>query len=229
VSDGLAALLILHITAGAFGLASGAAALIVRKGDRLHRAAGNSFFVAMMIMAASGVGLAVFVPAAASLNSIVGAVTFYLATTSWVTVLRPERESGGFERVVLVFALIVGGLALFFALAATNSPKGLYDGIPAAAYYPFAAIAALGAATDISVIARGGVAGAQRIARHLWRMCTALLVGAFAFFIGQASFLPAWFRAAKLHFVPPLLVLALMLFWLALVFLTRRFKAAPSA
>src|SRR5260370_6461799 len=46
-------LLILHICGATVGLLSGTAALIFRKGFRWHRAAGNVFFVSMLIMSRS--------------------------------------------------------------------------------------------------------------------------------------------------------------------------------
>jgi len=51
---GYSALLTLHICGAIIGLLSGTAALIFRKGFRLHRAAGTVFFVSMLIRSASG-------------------------------------------------------------------------------------------------------------------------------------------------------------------------------
>jgi hypothetical protein len=64
------------------------------------------------------------------------------------------------------------------------------------------------------MIARGGVSGAGRIARHLWRMCTALLIADFSFFLGQQQFFPALLRGSPVLLVPELVVLVLMIFWL---------------
>jgi uncharacterized membrane protein len=50
----MSALLIAHVVMGGLGLISGAAALSVRKGERLHRAFGTVFFLAMLVMAATG-------------------------------------------------------------------------------------------------------------------------------------------------------------------------------
>jgi len=58
------------------------------------------------------------------------------------------------------------------------------------------------------------VRGASRIARHLWRMSTALLIAAFSFFLGQAKVIPKPIRIYPLLMVPPLIVLAVMLYWL---------------
>ena len=57
-----AAVLYLRIGAGTVGLLAGAAALVLRKGSRLHRQAGNVFVVAMLVISAIGATLAPFLP-----------------------------------------------------------------------------------------------------------------------------------------------------------------------
>ena len=47
-------LLIIHICGGIAGVFSGATALFVRKGSRLHRRSGDVFVIAMLIMGSSG-------------------------------------------------------------------------------------------------------------------------------------------------------------------------------
>ena len=109
-----------------------------------------------------------------------------------------------------------------------GTPKGL-GGIPAALFFAFAAIAALAAMADVTVIRRGGVAGAQRIARHLWRMSFAMFLATLAFFVGQgAKVFPHAIRETGLLRLPMLIVLALMLFWLARVLLTNWWQKRPA-
>lgn len=228
MSEGLSALLVFHIAAGISGLVFGTTALLARKGAWLHRKAGNAFFIAMMLMAASGVCVAVLKPAAASFNSVVGVVTFYMVATSWVTIVRKEGAAGAFEIVALVVALAAGAGAVAFGVAA-NAAKGTFDGIPAGVYFFFGAIALTAALLDLRVIRRGGVSGAHRIARHLWRMCFALFLGALAFFLGQAHVFPKWVRDTQLLGLPVIAVLMLMAFWLARVLLTRRYKGTAAA
>jgi len=223
----LAAFMFLHITAGSFGLASGATALFVRKGSPLHRAAGNAFFVAMLMMAASGIALAVFTPAAPALNGVIGTLTLYLVATAWATVLRREGETGAFEIIALILALATGALGLAFGFEAAASPTGTKEKIPAFLYFAFGGIAILAAALDLSVVARRGLSGRQRIARHLWRMSFALLIGSIAFFVGQgAKIFPAAVRETNLLPLPVLLVAVLLLYWLVRVLFTRWYKPA---
>ena len=69
-------LLIVHILAGSIGLLTGTVAMAVRKGGNLHRASGNVFTVAMLILAASAFCLAIL---KSQEGNIVGSVgTFYL-------------------------------------------------------------------------------------------------------------------------------------------------------
>jgi hypothetical protein len=90
---------------------------------------------------------------------------------------------------------------------------------------------ALAALLDLKVIINGGIAGAARIARHLWRMCLAFFIATGSFFLGQMKVMPDWvlqFRPVlyALAFAP----LAFLVFWMIRVRLTKWYErgAAPS-
>ena len=216
--------LFFHIAGGAISLVSGGAALIYRKGGGPHRAVGTVFFLSMLLMTVFGAIVAV--ARHQPLNIAAAFVTFYLVTTAWMAELRKDGESGGFEVGALVLGLAVAAGAAFYGL---NGSRGA-----APFLYGFASIAMLGAVLDVSVIARKGVSGGQRIARHLWRMCFALAIAALSFFIGQAKFLPAVVRDTQLNLVPVIAVIVLLVFWLLRVLLTnwaqrRESVKAPAA
>ncbi len=222
----LAPLMMFHITAGGVALIMGATALLTRKGAWVHRNAGNAFFIAMLLMSIVGGVVAVLKPAAAAFNLMIAAITIYMISTSWVTVTRTERASGTFEVVALLVALAIAASGALLGAQALQSPKGI-DGIPAFLFFAFGGIAAVAAIADVSVIARGGVTGAQRIARHLWRMSFAMFLATLAFFVGQgAKIFPPWVRETGLLPVPMLIVLALMLYWLWRVLLTKWWRDA---
>ncbi|MEA3052659.1 MAG: hypothetical protein QOG72_1562 [Sphingomonadales bacterium] len=208
-----------HVVAGSAGLLAGAAALCVRKGGSLHARAGTVFFAAMLAMAGTGAAIAASISERGT--AVIGLFTCYLVTTSWVTARR-RGEAGGFERAGLAVALACAAAMLTFGLVAANSPTGKFDSLPAAAHFPFAFLAALAAGLDLNFILRGRLARHQRIARHLWRMCAALAIAAFSFFLGQQDEFPAAWRGLAIWFAPPLAVLAAMTFWLIRV----RFSAA---
>jgi uncharacterized membrane protein len=203
--------LAVHVGAGMAGLLAGTVALAVRKGGRLHRRAGNVFFVAMLIMSAFAAWLAFLVSQRG--NALGGMFTFYLVATGWATVRRRAGHVGRFEIVALVAALGAAATAVFFGVSAARSPGGLLDGVAPPNYYVVAALAALAAALDLKVILRGGVAGVPRIARHVWRLCVGLFIATGSFFLGQQQVMPAFMQGS------------LMLFWLFRI----RFRNWPGA
>jgi hypothetical protein len=226
-------ILVLHISAGSLGVLSGYAALSVRKGERLHRAFGTIFFFSMLTVSTLAVYLALFVPpthvggAPPSASVSVGILTFYLAATAWMTVKRKEGGVGLFEKGALMAVLGVTTALLIFGLRAASIPAarpGLY--VP---YFVFASFAAFAAAMDFKVILRGGISGAPRIARHLWRMCFALFFAAAFFFLGQQGSMPRFMRGSPVLLIPAFAPLVLMFFWLFRVRFTNWFKSRSPA
>jgi hypothetical protein len=221
VRGAAAGVLFLHIGAASIGLLSGFAALLSHKGGRLHRVAGNVFFASILIMSGIGAVVAPFLPQ--RISSVAGGLTFYLVATAWATVRRREGQVGRFEVGALLVALGVATLGVSLGWQAAISPEGTLDGLPYQPCFVFAAVAGLAAACDLRMIRRGGVSGAPRITRHLWRMCVALLITTVSF-VGQPKAIPEFLRGSPILFLPVLAVLGLMIFWLFRVGLTNRFK-----
>jgi hypothetical protein len=218
------AVLVLHIGGGTVGMLSGAAALIARKGSPAHAMAGRVFFVSMLIMSGIGATVSPFLPDGflnELPNTIAGLMTFTLVLTSWATI---RRKDGGYGRIEIggfAVALTVFVAGLIFVTIARNSPSGTIGSTPPQAFYVFALVGGITAASDLKVILSGGISGPARIARHLWRMCTALTVAAGSFFLGQQKMMPAFVHGSPLLFLPVFAPLALMAFWLVRV----RFKS----
>lgn len=212
----LSSLLAAHIAAGALSVLMGAAALTFRKGARAHRTAGTVFVVSMMVMAVTAAALGRDVG-----NAIAGGLTIYMVLTAWVTARRQENKAGLFEigafGVAFACALAMGWtgwLIVSGAQAAANPLVGPMSFFLAGAL----ALAALG---DLSVVLRRGLAGAQRIARHLWRMCFGLLIAVGSFAAQGADALPAPVPGAQILLGAMGLVLLVMFYWLARVLFTR--------
>jgi hypothetical protein len=224
-----AAALYAHIGGGTVGLISGTVAAFARKGERLHRVAGNVFFVSMLIMAAVAAVVALFMPRGAT-NVSGGALTFYLVATAWVTVMRKEGTAGLFEKIAMVAALGVVAALVRFGLTGTASPTGMTGKGAAMGFYIFAALPAFAATMDLKVILNRGISGAQRIARHLWRMCVALLFAAGSFFTnGLSRILPHAMHESPLLFLPMLVPLGLLIFWMIRVRLTNWYRGEAVA
>jgi uncharacterized membrane protein len=218
VRGAAATILFLHIAGGCVGLLSGVAALAFRKGSRWHRLAGNVFFVSMLSMSAIDACVSPFL--GKRLDAIAGVFTFYLVATAWVTIRRKTGRIGHFETGAFLVAMCMVTANLLFGALAASSPTGRVGGHTATAYHVFAAMVALAAAADLKMILRGGLSDTQRIARHLTRMCIALLIAAASFFLGQQQLFPASLRGSALLFVPEIAVIGLLLFWLLRVRLT---------
>lgn len=208
VRAGAATILFLHIAGGSVAIVSGALALAFRKGGRAHILAGNIFFVSMLVMASIGALVAPFLLTEQGqpklFDSAAGFFTLYLVVTSWLTVRRKAGTIGRAEVAAFVFA---SSLAAAIILVGTgrDDPTG---------YYAMGGLIALAAALDLKVILNRGIAGGPRIARHLWRMCLALFVAMGSFFLGQQKVMPEVMQGSPWLSVPPLAVLAAMLFWL---------------
>lgn len=201
-----------HISMGSLALLSGAAAMTFRKGSWLHRHAGNVFFVSMLIMAATGVYISIFITPAMG-NVMGGGMTFYLTATAWLTVWRKPGEMGRLETALVFLGLAMAIAGITFGVLAIQSPDGRFSGYGPPLYFIFSAAALLATVLDVRMIARGGFTGTARLTRHLSRMCFAFFIATGSFFFGQAKLFPTEVRESGLLAIPALLPFALLLFW----------------
>src|SRR6266576_659316 len=181
-------LLFLHIAGGMVGLLSGTVAMVYRKGSRGHRAAGNVFVVAMLIMGACGSTLALMKHQ--TNNVFGGLLTVYMISTAWLAGRRRDGETSIFDWGALVFGLAIGASLLTLGMLVANDQPARQAGVPLGMYFFMGTIPLLAAAGDIRMLVRGGISGTPRIARHLWRMCFGLFIASGSFFLTAAS-LPA--------------------------------------
>jgi hypothetical protein len=209
-------ILIIHICGGVVGVLSGFAAMSFRKGTRRHRVAGNLFFVAMLVMGSSAAYLG---------NVIGGLLSCYLVATAWLTARRREGEMNIFDWAAFLFALTVGVLIMIQGVRLATGAVAPKPGVPVGMIFLLGSVALLAAAGDLRMLVRGGVFGRQRIVRHLWRMCFSFFIATGSFFLGQQQAFPKAWRGAAVWFVPALLPLAAMIFWLIRVRFTKAYKS----
>jgi hypothetical protein len=205
---------VLHIAGGTLGLTSGLVAAFARKGGKLHRIAGTVFFVSMLFMGAFASYLAVVVPGQIA-NLFGGTFTLYLVATAWMTARRKEGTIGLFEKIAL-FAIVcfcVPFAFLVFQVARGEAPS--IRGPVLIANYTLAFVVAIAAVSDARVVLAGGISGARRIARHLWRMCLGLTFATGSFFTNALPrLLPGPMHVPPEYFLPMLLPLGLLFFWM---------------
>lgn len=221
---------VVHVGGGTIGLFSGTVAAFARKGGRLHRNAGNIFTVSMLVMAFFAVYLAIVIPGQI-VNFFGGTFAAYLVGTAWLTVWRKAGTIGAAEKAGL---LVVVCLFLFFAVLsfflATGLPLPLRSAVAIKgpvliAMYTFTLVQGIAAICDIKLVLTGGISGAPRIARHLWRMCLGLTMAAgSAFTNGLPRLLPGPMHVTPIFFLPQFVPLGLLIYWLIRVRLTDWFR-----
>ena len=187
-----------HIVMGLLALLGGFVALFSRKGGHLHRRSGMLFACAMVAMLGTGAVLSFFAVDKPE-NGIGALFTIYLVTTSLLTVKRPVEEVRG-------ITLALAGLAFGLGLA----------GVLLGALFLAPVMVGCGIA-DLRLLKKGGIAGGQRLVRHVWRMTTALWIATASFFLGQAKVLPESMQNYWLLSIPVLAVLAMMVYWIVRV------------
>jgi uncharacterized membrane protein len=214
----------LHVAGGTVALLAGTVAALAAKGARLHRVAGTVFFVSMLVMGGFACYLGLAIPDQTP-NFLIGTFTIYLVTTAWMSVRRKEGTTGLAEKMALAVILC---LCLPFAVLSFQLALGLTPFLKSAvplqgavriAIFAFTFFFALAAFGDARMLWAGGIRGARRIGRHLWRMCLGLAMAAgSAFTNGLPRLLPHGVHLPlALLFVPQLAVLVLLLFWAARV------------
>ena len=223
-SSPTAPVIALHVLAGTIALCAGTAALLCRKGARAHRLAGQLFCGSLIVMAACADYLAVVVPDQIA-NLIVGTFAIYLVATAWMTVRRRPGTAGRSEQLALAVSLCLAApfLVLNIQLAAGLPPLIRsaipLEGVVRVFLLVFTALLVLCAAGDARLVLAGGVRGARRIGRHLWRMCLGLALAAgSAFTNGLPRLLPPTVQVPLLWlFVPQLACLGWMVYWMVRV------------
>ena len=226
---------VLHIASGAIGLVSGTVALFSTKGGKVHRAAGNVFFVSMLVMAVFAAYLGVVMPGQI-VNVFIAAFATYLIVTAWTTVRRRENQTGTVEKIALGVALILCAPFVILSFQTATGMTPLFKsavpikGPVLIALYGFTSVLVIAALSDAKVVFAGGISGAPRIARHLWRMCLGLTMAAgSAFTNGLPRLLPGPMHVTTIDFMPQFVPLILMVFWLIRVRFTGWYQksAAP--
>ena len=230
---GANALLWTHIAGGAVGMVTGVIALAVRKGQRVHRAAGSVFFVAMFAAYAIGAGVAPFLDTGQRPNFVAGIMALYLLVSGAMAARRRDARAGGPEVIGLIVALSITVAGVIFLRMGAASPSGTVDGSPPQAFFLFTIAGAFAAAGELHVLVRKQLSNVSRIARHLWRMCFSLFIASGSFFLGQQQVFPEALQDSALLYAVALSPLPVMLFWLSKVrfddWRRRRVKAAIAA
>ena len=205
------AILPVHILAGAFALLVGYFALFAAKGGSLHRRSGRFFVAAMVTMSLSGALVAALNSGRVSVSVVAGLLTFYLVTTSLLTVRRFAPGVHWTDRAALVGAVVAGLTGFLAGFEILASGKHAPEMVPS---FIFGVVGLLAARGDLRLVRNGGIQGSEKLTRHLWRMCFAMWIAAASFFWGPPDRVPEVIRIPALLPIPVLTPLVVMCYWL---------------
>ena len=168
----------IHIAGGSIAILAGALAVAARKGGRVHASSGTWFAISMLVL---GVTAAVLAQAEGDAGlGLGGVLTCYFVATSWVTARRRDGTTGRFEIAACALVLIAAAAIAWTGLSgAATTPAG------AGPLIAFAAVCLLAGIGDLRAILRAKLTPAQRLSRHLWRMCFAFFIATGSFFLGS--------------------------------------------
>jgi hypothetical protein len=207
----------LHIAGGLIAILAGTLAVAARKGSRVHAGAGAGFAIAMLVLGVSALILGPFREPTPE-SPIPGILVCYFVLTGWVAARRRDGATGRFEIAACAAALGTGALVMWSAFAGTTTPAG------PGPVFVFAGICLLAGMGDLGAVLRKKLTPAQRLSRHLWRMCLAFFIATGSFFLGQQDVMPAAVRGSPILFALAFAPFAVMAFWLARVRFWKPFR-----
>lgn len=211
----LLALLVLHIAAGTLGIMAGFAAILLKKGQQLHKRIGWTFLLSMLVLGASGIIIAIAknIP----LSMLNGGLVCYLVLSSFITIRAKTSFKSIINRPLLGFGLLlVAGYSYYFYLAVRSSPEQI-GGFGSGAFAVFGLITFYALCEDLYFMLCNKMSRKVVLIRHLWRMLFPLFMATAAVFLGQAKLFPAILAQSGALFIPVVLVLLSLLYWIVKV------------
>ena len=203
-----------HIATGGAGILAGFVALSMAKGSRRHIHWGIWFWRLMIAMAISGIVLAILGPRAVFI--FIGVLSLYLVNTGRNALTRKNgvvnRASWVWFSVALLSLIAGAGLGTWSLVSgedAFGSPWFLYFGV--------AFDALIFVVLDGFLLAKGRAIGNSRIIDHLWRMIAALFFAMFALLVANPQIFPDWFLDTGLNYLPLVVLLAVLAYWVVRV------------
>jgi len=201
----------IHAPAGTLVLVTAVVAMFAGKGGVLHRKAGSCFTLSMMIMLVSGIA-AGFLKESTD-DMMLGAIVMYTVFTAWLAARHKEHETGLMEVIALIWILGFATTAFFIS-------AGWGEVAAPVAYLVWGGFAMLCALGDMRNLYHSGLAGNQRVIRHVWRIGFSLVWAALAFTDKIVKMLGANIKSMPqdqlllVVAVPTMLILVTILYWI---------------
>ncbi len=210
-----------HFWIGCLSVISGFTAFAARKGQTIHRACGTVFVLSMVLLTASGLWLSI---AREILFTVfLSAIAFHTVATGWAAAAL-ERPVGGLTTkasAALSGFVVVG--AVHCGMRAAAAPNGMFNELPASAFYTVAGVGFFIFVCDIAFALVNKPTRQRRLTRHLWRMGFSFFLATGIFFFGNNHVLPEMLRYPAFLSAP---VVAAVLWTLFYMFRIRFSKQA---
>lgn len=195
---GATSLLFLHIVGGVIGILTGWVAIASKKGRRLHRLSGQTFFVAMFVSYLIAASVAPFLDSGTRPNTIAGILALYLLLSGVSAAQRRPFKASHKERFGILVAFFVTFMGVWFAIEGLINATGSVDGTPPQAFLIFIITGSFALYGELRVLKHGQLSNVERIKRHLWRMGASFFIASASFFMGQPQVFPARFNETLL-------------------------------
>lgn len=202
-------MLLVHVLAAAAALVTGYVALYAGKGSPLHRKSGRGFVYAMVTMGT----LAAVINLFEGEDWGEGLLVAYFVISAMTTVRPPSEQRRWLQVGCMLVAAFLGVSSIVLGIDGMTGGEFPRERVPAPLFL-FGTITLLAAVGDARVIRAGALHGRPRLVRHLWRMCFALFIAAGSFFIGQSRTFPEPLRNPAVMFLPVLVPLLAMPYWI---------------
>lgn len=211
----LLALLVLHIAAGTVGIMAGFAAILLKKGQQLHKRIGWTFLLSMLVLGTSGIiiALAKNIP----LSMLNGGLVCYLVLSSFITISAKTNFKSIINRPLFGFGLLlIAGYSYYFYVAVKSSPEQI-GGFGPGAFAVFGLITFYALCEDVYFMLCNSMSSKVALIRHLWRMLFPLFMATAAVFLGQAKLFPAILAQNGTLFIPVVFVVWSLFYWIVKV------------
>lgn len=216
-----------HIVIGVVVILSGMIAVLVKKGSRQHKLAGQWFVGSQVIIGLVVLAQAWFTPERiSSLGILFVFLIVYLVVSAWLTIHRPKANMSGVDIAMPFVALFIAVAGVVMGFDALHHPSTAKDAPPTEAYFFFSALAFMAMLLDIRHLHKRGLQGKQRIIRHVWRMGCALCFAVSAPF-SQGGVVLAWIKENPVLSVLQMLFVIVLIFWIYRLLFARR-RAVPT-
>ena len=212
-----------HFWIGCLAIAAGFTAFAVRKGNAVHRAAGATFVITMLLLAASGVWLSI---ARDILFTVfLSAIAFHAVATGWAAAAleKPLCRLATKASPVLSGAIVLG--AAHGGVLAAAAPGGMLNDLSPGAFYTVAGTGFILFVYDIAFALAKHPSEQRRLTRHLWRMGFSFFLATGIFFFGNNHVLPELLRTPALLSAPVMAVVLWTLFYAFRVRFSKRASA----